>query len=110
MDSQLISSSGGTKVDELPSEDEAEDLKASNKLKLVIQRTNDGEKTEFILKMTTPFIKVFEAWSKRFHVSPRTQRFLFQGEKVLDQSTPKMMEWKAGRSYVIDNMIGQEGG
>jgi len=93
------------------SEPDEEDLKAEGKVKLmVLKGGNVEDATIFVLRHATPFVKAFAAWGKKYRVDFAEWKFLHHQTGLLNDNTPKMMEWKVGRTYSLDALPKQEGG
>ena len=85
-------------------EEKKPDTEAIN-LKVV---TQDGNEIYFKCKMTTPLSKLMNAFCQRQGVQLASVRFLFDGSRINQQSTPKELEMEDGD--VIDVMVEQQGG
>lgn len=48
--------------------------------------------------------ELFRIWALR---SSEAYRFLYNQDRLLPSSSPKMMEWKVGRDYQVDAHISQ---
>jgi small ubiquitin-related modifier len=70
--------------------------------------TQTGEETFFKIKKTTKMSKVFETYAQRKGVQAASLRFLLDGERILDDQTPKMLE--LDDQDQIDCMLEQTGG
>ena len=69
-------------------EEKKPDTEAIN-LKVV---TQDGNEIYFKCKMTTPLSKLMNAFCQRQGVQLASVRFLFDGSRINQQSTPKELE------------------
>ena len=67
-----------------------------------------GDNTHFKVKKTTKMSKVFEAYAQRRGVTVKSLRFLFEGERVNFNETPKSLEMEDDDQ--IDCLIEQVGG
>lgn len=99
-------SDGKTKV---PMNENTEDVssKASNHLEIQVVSQN-GASIYFKLNQTTPFQKMFDAYVSRFRISKTTVRFLYNGVRLNDKDTPKMLDMEDGD--IIDVVLQQTGG
>ncbi|KAK1925852.1 hypothetical protein DB88DRAFT_485374 [Papiliotrema laurentii] len=93
------------------SDSEAEDgaLKEEKKIRLNIAYDNEPP-LQFIIKLTTPFQKVFNAFCDKHNVALGTYLYKYDGKRVEPESNGKMEEWKAGKTYALDAFRHQEGG
>ena len=71
-------------------------------------RGSDGKKQPFKVKMETPFAKVFRAYSEKVGVDPKSVHFLYDGRRLTDTETPKMVEMQDEDQ--IDVVVNQTGG
>lgn len=71
-------------------------------------RFQTGEETFFKIKKTTKMQKVFETYAQRKGVQVASLRFLLDGEKINQESTPKMLELEDQDQ--IDCLLEQTGG
>ena len=60
------------------------------------------------MKKTTPMSKIFDAYCKRLGIDAKKIRFMFDGKRITEEETPKMLE--LGDGDQIDAMIEQFGG
>lgn len=67
-----------------------------------------GEETMFKIKKTTKMSKVFAAYAQRKGVDGSSLRFLLDGERIDENSTPKMLELEDEDQ--IDCVLAQVGG
>jgi small ubiquitin-related modifier len=69
-----------------------------------------SEETEvhFKIKRTTPLKKLMNSFCQRQGKDPKSVRFSYDGETVLDTATPNDLEMEDGDC--IDVMVGQLGG
>lgn len=56
---------------------------------ITIKVSEQGQETLFKIKRTTKMSKVFEAFAQRKGVEAKNLRFLLDGERILDESTPE---------------------
>jgi small ubiquitin-related modifier len=59
------------------------------KLKVVSQ---DSSEIHFRVKFTTPMSKIKKSYSERVGVPVQSLRFLFDGKRINDSDTPKLLE------------------
>lgn len=59
------------------------------KLKVVSQ---DSSEIHFRVKFTTPMSKIKKSYSERVGVPVQSLRFLFDGKRINDTDTPKLLE------------------
>ncbi|XP_008295960.1 small ubiquitin-related modifier 1-like [Stegastes partitus] len=71
-----------------PSNQDSEEKKEGEYIKLKVIG-QDNTEIHFKVKMTTHLKKLKESYSKRQGVSSSSLRFLFEGNRVSDQHTPK---------------------
>jgi small ubiquitin-related modifier len=71
-------------------------------------RDSSGEEMVFRVKRNTPMKKIFEAYAQRMGVRQETLKFSFDGERMKDEDTPKMLEMNDNDQ--IDVFIHQVGG
>ncbi|EJT98235.1 hypothetical protein DACRYDRAFT_111205 [Dacryopinax primogenitus] len=93
-------------IDEQQQEERPSESQAKKKLRLTIQC--QGQECQVDVSATTQFGKVFEAAYKRFNKKKGTLRFLYEGGRIRDSDTPKMLEMESGD--VIDAELEQLGG
>lgn len=67
-----------------------------------------GDEMFFKVKKTTKMSKIFDAYASRKGVTASTLRFLYDGERVLPDNTPKMLELEDNDQ--IDVMLDMVGG
>jgi small ubiquitin-related modifier len=73
------------------SEEEVKTKTAADNITVVLSDPA-GEKIQFKVKKETKFQKVFDAYATRVGVPVKNFRFLFDGERVTGEHTPKMLE------------------
>ena len=78
---------------------------ATINIKCVDQR---GHELFFKLKATTPFSKMFDAYSNKTMVNVAALRFLFDGTRVSSSDTPAKLEMEDGD--IVDVHMEQVGG
>ena len=68
----------------------SDDVKGEDddKIQIVIKNTQ-GEEMAFKVKKTTPFSKVIDAYASRQGVDSKTFKFIFDGQRVQRDDTPK---------------------
>lgn len=66
-----------------------EDSNQYIKLKVVSQ---DSSEIHFRVKFTTPMAKIKKSYSERVGVPVQSLRFLFDGKRINDTDTPKLLE------------------
>eukprot|EP01035_Chromulina_nebulosa_P064472 gene64472-88179_t len=71
-------------------------------------RGTDGKNQPFKVKMDTPFRKVFNAYSERAGVDVKSVHFLYDGARLKEMDTPKMLEMQDEDQ--IDVVVNQTGG
>ncbi|KAG7352665.1 ubiquitin-2/rad60 SUMO-like protein [Nitzschia inconspicua] len=71
-------------------------------------RDQTGEETFFKIKKTTKMQKVFETYASRKGIQSSSIRFMLDGERILPDATPKMLEMDDQDQ--IDCMLEQTGG
>ena len=54
-----------------------------------------GDSMSFKLKTTTKFKKAMDAYSARTEIEPRTLRFLFEGDRLQNDSTPASVRFSS---------------
>ena len=69
---------------------------------------SESSKTEFKIKRKTKMGKVFKAFAKVTNKPIATLRFMYDGDRILADQTPKMLEMESGDQ--VDAFIEQEGG
>ena len=75
---------------------------------ITIKVSLNGDETSFKVRKSTPFAKVWKAFCDKKGIARNTLRFVFEGNTIADDSSPKMLEMKEGAQ--IDAMIEQVGG
>jgi small ubiquitin-related modifier len=70
--------------------------------------SQSNEEVEFKLKKKTPFERVKKALAQRFAVAADSFSMQFDGKRISNESTPKMLEMEDGDQ--IDAMLEQTGG
>ena len=70
--------------------------------------TQDGNEIFFKCKMTTPLSKLMNAFCQRQGVTMQSVRFLFDGNRITPEQTPKDLDMEDGDA--IDVMVEQQGG
>ncbi|KAG8466440.1 hypothetical protein KFE25_002196 [Diacronema lutheri] len=70
--------------------------------------TQDGSEIFFKCKMTTPLNKLMNAFCQRQGVTMQSVRFLFDGQRITGDQTPKDLDMEDGDA--IDVMVEQQGG
>ena len=71
-------------------------------------RGSDGKNQPFKVKMDTLFRKVFKAYSERAGVDVTSVHFLYDGARLNEMDTPKMLEMQDEDQ--IDVVVNQTGG
>mmetsp|Transcript_23505 Transcript_23505/g.52090 ORF Transcript_23505/g.52090 Transcript_23505/m.52090 type:complete len:108 (-) Transcript_23505:311-634(-) len=71
-------------------------------------RDQTGEETYFKIKKTTKMSKVFATYAQRKGVEASSLRFLLDGERISEDSTPRSLE--LDDQDQIDCMLEQTGG
>lgn len=89
---------GGSGSDEAPGE-------APLNLKV---RDQSGDELIFRVKKNTPMKKIFEAYAQRIGVAVAALKFTYDGNRVKDEDTPKMLELDDNDQ--IDVFLNQTGG
>jgi small ubiquitin-related modifier len=77
-------------------------------LSIVILDQSSGEKTHFKIKYKTKMGKVFKAWAEKKGINLDAVKFLFDGERVGEDLTPKLLNMDDGDQ--IDVFMEQVGG
>ena len=67
-----------------------------------------GANVVFAIKPTMAMIKMFDAYCGRVGVSPGRVRFLYNGERLQPENTPKELDMHDGD--VVDAVLQQTGG
>jgi small ubiquitin-related modifier len=68
----------------------------------------DGSEVFFKLKKTTPLQKMFTAYAERLAQPPGTLRFLYDGNRLRGEQTPKELDMEDGD--MVDAVLQQTGG
>jgi small ubiquitin-related modifier len=68
----------------------------------------DGNEVFFKIKRNTPLSKLMDAYCDRQGVDKQSVRFLYDGERVQDTSTPESLDMED--QDVIDALLEQKGG
>lgn len=68
----------------------------------------DAGEVFFTIRKTTPFGRLFKAYSEKKGVQLNSVRFLFDGQRLTDDQTPEKMQMSNGD--VIDALLQQTGG
>lgn len=71
-------------------------------------KSQDGEEVFFKIKTTTQLKKLMDAYCQRQSLSAANVRFLFDGERLHENQTPKELNMENGDE--IDVVIEQVGG
>eukprot|EP00740_Mantoniella_antarctica_P006241 CAMPEP_0181363246 /NCGR_PEP_ID=MMETSP1106-20121128/8588_1 /TAXON_ID=81844 /ORGANISM="Mantoniella antarctica, Strain SL-175" /LENGTH=93 /DNA_ID=CAMNT_0023477555 /DNA_START=41 /DNA_END=322 /DNA_ORIENTATION=- len=71
-------------------------------------KDQDNSEVHFKVRQTTKFQKIFDAFCSRKALSSDSVRFLFDGQRINPNMTPKDLEMEDGDS--IDAMMEQVGG
>mmetsp|Transcript_53425 Transcript_53425/g.130003 ORF Transcript_53425/g.130003 Transcript_53425/m.130003 type:complete len:94 (+) Transcript_53425:1297-1578(+) len=71
-------------------------------------KSQEGEELQFKVKPETKFKKIFAAYAQNKGIDASAVRFLFDGDSVNPDSTPKMLEMEDGDQ--IDCLLEQIGG
>mmetsp|Transcript_6288 Transcript_6288/g.11922 ORF Transcript_6288/g.11922 Transcript_6288/m.11922 type:complete len:102 (+) Transcript_6288:31-336(+) len=80
-----------------------------NAEKLTLQVAKDGlEPVSFKVKRSTPFSKIFDAFCAHTNLDRQGLRFVFDGKRLKDTSTPADFEME--ESDTIDCFVEAEGG
>jgi hypothetical protein len=82
----------------------------SSKTKVINLKIKDQQEVEtiFKIKATTKLSKVFESYTRRHSIDPRSIRFMFNGTRVQNHDTPESLEMEDGEE--IQAMVEQQGG
>ena len=67
----------------------------AGKLAIIVKDAN-GEEVQFEMNHKTKMGKVFKAYAEHKGLSPSAFRFLLQGERIVDDSTPRTLELEDG--------------
>jgi len=68
----------------------------------------DGSEVHFKIKKTTPFRKLMEAYCQRVGKSMNSLRFLYDGDRITENQTPKELGME--ENDIIDAVLQQTGG
>ncbi|EEH57334.1 uncharacterized protein MICPUCDRAFT_33538 [Micromonas pusilla CCMP1545] len=71
-------------------------------------KDQDNSEVHFKVRQTTKFSKIFDAFCARKSLQPDSVRFLFDGQRVNANMTPKDLDMEDGDS--LDAMMEQVGG
>lgn len=71
-------------------------------------KSQDGNELFFKIKKGTQLKKLMDAYCSRNGVNPTTVRFLFDGQRILETSTPN--DLRLEENDQIDAMVEQTGG
>lgn len=74
-------------------------------IRVMDQRSGE---VEFKLRKTTPFSKLFAAYAERQALLPNTLRYLFDGNRLRGEQTPKSVDMEEGD--MVDAVVAQVGG
>lgn len=66
---------------------ESEGKDAAKEGKLTVKFLWEAEVTSFVVKKTTPFQKVIDAWCNKYNRKQKAYRFLYEGEFVNGEDT-----------------------
>jgi small ubiquitin-related modifier len=86
---------------------EGEDKGASEHINLKVV-SQDGSEVYFKIKKTTQLRKLMDAYCSRQAINPNSIRFLFDGQRVREDQTPKELGMED--NDVIDAVLQQTGG
>ena len=88
----------------------AEDVKPSGDDQPITIKVveSTGDEISFKVKKTTKMSKIFEAYASRKGVSAEMVRFMFDGNRITAEDTPKMLEMED--NDIINVMLTQVGG
>mmetsp|Transcript_24293 Transcript_24293/g.58634 ORF Transcript_24293/g.58634 Transcript_24293/m.58634 type:complete len:86 (-) Transcript_24293:151-408(-) len=75
---------------------------------VITVRNSEGDETKFKIVGHTKFKKIFNHYGKSKGVEAKSLKFVFDGERVHPEQTPKELKMEDGD--VIDVFIEQEGG
>ena len=70
--------------------------------------SQDGSEVYFKIKRTTPLKKLMDAYIERLGISATSIRFLYDGERLRGEQSPKTLEMED--NDVIDCVLAQTGG
>jgi small ubiquitin-related modifier len=70
--------------------------------------SQDGNEVYFKIKKITPLKKLINSYCERQSISSSNVRFLYNGQRILDEQTPKSLEMED--NDVIDVVLQQTGG
>ncbi len=68
----------------------------------------NGNEVFFRIKMQTPLVKLMNAYCERQSIDASSVRFLYNGQRIQHEQTPKELDMEAGD--VIDAVLQQTGG
>lgn len=68
----------------------------------------NGSQVIFKIKETTPLGKLTSTYCERFRIDPKSIRFLYEGQRIDEKSTPKSLGMTQGDT--IDAVLQQTGG
>ena len=68
----------------------------------------NATETKFKVKLTTTMNKIFRAFAKQHKLDVGSLKFIFDGERVMPEDTPKSLELEEGGQ--IDCFMQHEGG
>ncbi|KAG2447318.1 hypothetical protein HYH02_007648 [Chlamydomonas schloesseri] len=88
-------------------DEEAKVKTEGNVINLVV-KDQTGNEVHFKVKMKTRLEKVFNAYCNKKGVDPGSVRFLFDGQRIANESTPEQLDMQDGD--VLDCVIEQVGG
>ncbi|WVQ65558.1 uncharacterized protein L199_003735 [Kwoniella botswanensis] len=94
------------------SEPDVEGLKEVGKLIIEIHPTDDKASVPFKVVPTTKFSRMFTAYEDKVNVQKGAYKYTYDGNRIHrdDNTTPKMLEFKIGKQYVVDAHLEQLGG
>eukprot|EP01132_Coremiostelium_polycephalum_P001312 gene1312-1656_t len=76
--------------------------------KINIKVKGQNSEVQFKVRTTTPFLKLMNAYCEKTGLELKNLRFLFNGERVNPELTPKHYDME--NDDIIDCLIQQEGG
>lgn len=85
-----------------------EDVKPEDSAITLRVREGTGEETAFKVKKSTKMSKIFETFASRKGLSVNMIRFMYDGQRIKAEDTPKMLEMEDDDQ--IDVVLQQEGG
>ena len=59
----------------------------------IVVKFGEGKKAVFRMKRKSPFSKLFASFCKRFDITPKTCRFIFDGDALKEHETPFLLEF-----------------